>query len=731
VARYVGLVVHGIGEQEQGSTLKDVGAPLAELIRRSGLDPEAALRVAPAGDPDPAWAEISLRQGDTIRLEEVWWARSFQPPSARRALGFFLGKVVRDPVGLVWRTFRAFQEPERVIFLQRFIAEVVTYAALVLLLPLVAAFWLLSVNPVRRFLPKFVSAAYDMLANILSRHVGDLSVYLDDGWEAARVQEVFRRRLAAVMEQKANERFVIAHSMGAVVAYEGLLRAAASAMSKPPPVRFIAVGAALNRAWQMLPDGEKHRLRDRLPDWVPLTYIHARHDPATLGKLDPERQWSSPEPEYVDVVNQQDIFSDHTTYWSNAEEVMAPILGIITGGRLSVRLRERYRRLRVTVLAALKGVAWVLPAAVFVWMASTNWSEAFAAWAYGKPVLQTPVRLITQSPQGADAAWLPPTPALRAADVAGELVMARLPGAALMRRQQTSVIAVDAMPGGEIDSELTVGVSERFKLEIVIRVPPGRYHGYRYVLTWDQDQETIALDGAEELRPDDLTECEEPQAIESGVSGGCSVPFSANDGLIDPEGFKGPVTAIYLHCVAEGESSLHLVAVERDPQWGTALLLVPEIDGGAVEPPVLGDAKIACQAPTDTPTATETPTETDTPAPTITPTPTPTHTATLTVTATPTGTSTVRDGPGGSDIDGQDEGPEKPWNEPNDFMTVLGGRWTLEHLALPLLASAYAAIAVSTVYNLVVKTVWDIWDRRTKFKPAPPESDGPSRGEEA
>jgi hypothetical protein len=57
-----------------------------------------------------------------------------------------------------------------------------------------------------------------------------------------------------------------------------------------------------------------------------------------------------------------------------------------------------------------------------------------------------------------------------------------------------------------------------------------------------------------------------------------------------------------------------------------------------------------------------------------------------------------------------------PVNEPNDFMTVLGGRWSLEHLALHLLASAYVAAAVGTVYNLLVKTVWDFWDRRVKYR---------------
>jgi hypothetical protein len=107
------------------------------------------------------------------------------------------------------------------------------------------------------------------------------------------------------------------------------------------------------------------------------------------------------------VVNQEDIFSDHTTYWNNAEEVMAPILRRVSGGRLIVRLREGRRRLRVTVLAALKGLAWLLPVAVFVWMTTTNWSEGFVAWAYGKAILGAPLHLITEAPGGGQLGFQP------------------------------------------------------------------------------------------------------------------------------------------------------------------------------------------------------------------------------------------------------------------------------------------------------------------------------------
>ena len=461
-----------------------------------------------------------------------------------------------------------------------------------------------------------------------------------------------------------------------------------------------------------------------------MTYIAARHDPVTLGDLEPSwDKWAANRRESLEVVNQQDIFSDHTTYWSNAEEVMAPILGIISGGRLSVQLRKGCRRLRVTVLAALKGVAWFLPAAVFVWMATTNWSESFAAWAYGKALLQTPVRMITQSPQTATAGPLTPTPALQAAGAPEALVMAPLPGAPLIRYQGGPTIAVDAIPGGEIDGRravtgsfaVDIGIEASSEAYPAIAPRSVRYQGYGYYLTWDS--EIIALDGfPQDLHPQGLTECETPQAMKNGVSGGCSVP--------EPEAaaqFTGPVTAIGLRCIADGESTLHLVSLGEDPdhpELGTTLLY-------SGEPITMGlsDATIICQAAADTPTPMESPTEM------VTATPTPTRTATATAIATVTATPEVTPCPPGCKKEDQNPPSLKPWDEPNDFMTVLGGRWTLEHLALPLLAAAYVAGSVGVVYNLLVKTLWDLWDRRTKFRPAPPGGDesvsGVNEGPEA
>jgi hypothetical protein len=265
------------------------------------------------------------------------------------------------------------------------------------------------------------------------------------------------------------------------------------------------------------------------------------------------------------------------------------------------------------------------------------------------------------------------------------------------------------VPGGEIEGQRAVTVGEPFEVAIVVEPLPERidsyhYHGYRYLLTWDQG--IIALDGASEHEPDDFVECEEPQASDSGVSGGCSVPEGGTE-------FQGSVTTIRLRCIDEGESTLHLVPPEADENLGTALL-----GGEGWVQAELDDFVVVCLPPsTFTPTSAGSLTETATPLPT------------LSATPTVAGTRTVTGGQEDSDANGQDQGLVKPWNQPNDLLRVFGGRWTLDHLALPLLAAAFVAVAVWVVYNLPVKIAWNWWDRRNRYKLAPSPKDEAGSGQ--
>jgi hypothetical protein len=61
------------------------------------------------------------------------------------------------------------------------------------------------------------------------------------------------------------------------------------------------------------------------------------------------------------VVNQVDVFSDHTAYWNNAEEVLAPLLDLVTDHHFSeaLNLNKAARENRVYVLSGFKGLTWL------------------------------------------------------------------------------------------------------------------------------------------------------------------------------------------------------------------------------------------------------------------------------------------------------------------------------------------------------------------------------------
>ena len=62
------------------------------------------------------------------------------------------------------------------------------------------------------------------------------------------------------------------------------------------------------------------------------------------------------------VHNQMDMLSEHTAYWNNAEQVLAPILDRVTDGAFQeqLQLNDDARAHRVSVLAACKALAWLL-----------------------------------------------------------------------------------------------------------------------------------------------------------------------------------------------------------------------------------------------------------------------------------------------------------------------------------------------------------------------------------
>ncbi|HEV2235841.1 MAG TPA: hypothetical protein VGR57_04185 [Ktedonobacterales bacterium] len=192
-----------------------------------------------------------------------------------------------------------------------------------------------------------------LTGNILLHWIAPLQVYMLDYTRAAGIRQRFERELTTFLADERCERIVvIAHSLGTVVAYEGLTTqlAPGGAGGEQKPVTFICLAQALRRTW-LLTVADPHRLRGVLPERVRWLHFWARYDPVAAGPLTPRslppvRAWSdavvaNPEAalrarldacENVDVANVDSTFQDHTTYWRNLEQVVGPIAReLVTG----------------------------------------------------------------------------------------------------------------------------------------------------------------------------------------------------------------------------------------------------------------------------------------------------------------------------------------------------------------------------------------------------------------
>jgi len=436
----VGLVVHGMGEQPSGSALRHVANEFLPLIR-ARIDPRAGIAVSPLDGPGPAevriWfdAPANADGGDgpgkpserwEIRFIEVWWARSFGPATLgdmlggtgrfvqtvaaglisawlangrERRLSRLLAKraagrvgeqdFARQAAGLEQKLAAPRIGLRRLVYpsggfwgpalAQRVIVDVMLLAGAAALLPLLLA--LSALRPVRtpRLLPPPAARAYDAVAGALTRHLGDLWVYLQQPWEASQIRGRFEERMHALLDGveacPVDSVFVIAHSLGAAIAFEALTgRRMTRRLQRvfgrrpAPQVHFISVGSALNSVWDIAPAAERFRFYRTLPPFVRWLDLWATTDPVSRGPLRPPVSLRALRFDSRPVVNQMDAFSDHSAYWKNAEEVVAPILDRITCGTVHslLQMDVAARRRRVEVLALAKALAWLVLPGVFV-----------------------------------------------------------------------------------------------------------------------------------------------------------------------------------------------------------------------------------------------------------------------------------------------------------------------------------------------------------------------------
>jgi len=451
------LIIHGIGEEKKGDTLRGVGTAIVKFLQ-ARLEPEDVDLKTKLGDPtEPAQVTISFnyelngeQKSERWELIEAWWAQAFEPPKVKQILQWsylhvwdqlrwsrrslwriLLGKTYihwrrtplgdeRDePVETVETSWR-----DRFIILYDILAGLLWMPIFVLLTPLVAIvlalLWLLTQVPVAKAAPGVITAFQEAANKVLVGWLGDAAAYTDDPFMADDVREKFYEALKLLEENKCESIFVVAHSWGAVVAFDALSRLAQADRSKVK--KLITVGSALNRGWRLSPE-----LCDTLlPKNIRWIDIYARYDLVPAGWAErPKRVENGDKIDSRIVSNHDSIIADHVTYWDNVEEVIAQLVDEIEDETLPTAFdrskrqasddgRERKRRL--LPLSLLRLIAWGFPL-VFFFFLSLNFLDLRADFISGldKPLIRTPITWVA-STEGGETGKFEPEPILEGLD---------------------------------------------------------------------------------------------------------------------------------------------------------------------------------------------------------------------------------------------------------------------------------------------------------------------------
>ncbi len=413
--KILGLVVHGVGEQTVGSTLRCVVSDFFPLIHNCVDSQSAGLDVAPLDDAGTPQVRLSFRKWlDGQRYEryevlvrEVNWARAFAAPSFGNVAGglwkllkAWLPRTKHSPrnrlFGALWLIgrllLRALSDvvavaamivcspvaflvalialvgartgwPRRVRwrpftwFLSRYATfqpSVVELAVIVVSPAILAVFIVLVIidrlGPLQALVPDKVALVRRQIVSVMTSSVGDVSAYATQPWEASQIRTRFEERFKQLVEQEgkgADSMFVIAHSLGCPVSYEGLSgRRMAEFINRhfdrnTRPLFYFTVGSALPAIWAVVPEEEQSRLYRPLPPPIRWEDFRSAYDPVQSDlickSVDTPAAVSRPDGEH-EVLNQMDLFSEHTAYWNNAEQVLAPILNRLTNGTFAAQL---------------------------------------------------------------------------------------------------------------------------------------------------------------------------------------------------------------------------------------------------------------------------------------------------------------------------------------------------------------------------------------------------------
>jgi hypothetical protein len=287
----------------------------------------------------------------TLKWQEVWWAESFGLPSVAatfkwaivqaveqaRYLLIPIGKQVgpgntaaRTPAHQIQQatTYRpgpdsspqASEKPSAwsraVLWLYDRIQHIWKTLQWLVLTP-TALFVVLVMSVVRLLIlvpflrPGVIATISGVFDYIMLHWIASTEIYMLEATRASAIRGRFVKALKQFLDDPLCDRIVvIGHSMGTVIAYEGLTSALEKVHPRAQPlesgdepplpkdITFICLAQAFRRVW-LLSAADPHRVRDVLSNGVRWLLFWARYDPVAAGPLNreslpPIKNWPDP-----------------------------------------------------------------------------------------------------------------------------------------------------------------------------------------------------------------------------------------------------------------------------------------------------------------------------------------------------------------------------------------------------------------------------------------------------
>ena len=330
----VGVVfVHGIGQQAESDAIREFGGHLLRWLREWHEAREQPLEVERSvlsyGDRGEPPARFSVRipggpagPAQTWVFAEAWWAARLRAPSFPRMVGW--GWIVVTRVlqrladsaerNLTGNTRRRRSALERAIRLVSALFLFIGYAAAMLVsLPLILLLFVLAQ------LPGPIERLVLGIRLFVVEQIGDFYTFLHDDVQALHIRSAVAYAIDYLVTKEECDRIVVmAHSQGAVVAFDAL---SAEKIAHIGAVStLVTVGGALNNAF-LLRSKRSTRLERELPPHIRWLDVWADYDPVSGGPL--VRRGHPVSWEDLHVLNELNVITDHGNYFTNREEFLS------------------------------------------------------------------------------------------------------------------------------------------------------------------------------------------------------------------------------------------------------------------------------------------------------------------------------------------------------------------------------------------------------------------------